>query len=105
MWENLAALGGDAIKWLGTKNNGINLLKGVGTAAMGLGQYNAAQQQGKVAKQTLDLQSANYNYELDKEKKKQKSWDDAMSNVYGNAYIPLSPSASVSPKIPLGGGM
>lgn len=89
MWENLGSLGGAALNWLGTGDNGINLLKGAGTAALGLGQYNQAMQQQKYAKQLLDLQNANYNYELDKEKKKQNSWDTAMSNVYGAPKLSL----------------
>ena len=103
MWETIGNLGNGALKWLGTGDNGINLLKGVGTAATGLGQYNAAQQQNKYAKQMLDLQTQNYNYELDKEKKRQKSWDDAVANIYGTPYIPLGTTTTSSARIPLSG--
>ena len=89
MWQTIGSLGNGALEWLGKGDNAMNLLKGAGTAALGLGQYNAAQQQNKYAKQMLDLQTQNYNYELDKEKKRQKSWDDAVQNVYGAPKLNL----------------
>ena len=89
MWENLLNIGNGAMKWVGTGDNGTNLLKGLGTGALALGQYNAANEQNKMAKQMLDLQMGNYQYELDKEKKRQKSWDDAVQNVYGAPKLNL----------------
>lgn len=89
MWENLLNIGNGAMKWVGTGDNGTNLLKGLGIGGLALGQYNAANEQNKMAKQMLDLQMGNYQYELDKEKKRQKSWDDAVQNVYGAPKLNL----------------
>ena len=50
MWENLLNIGNGAMKWVGTGDNATNLLKGLGTGALALGQYNAANEQNKMAK-------------------------------------------------------
>lgn len=60
MWGTLAGLGNDAMKWLGTGDNATGLLKGLGIGTLALGQYNAANEQNKMAKQMLDLQMGNY---------------------------------------------
>lgn len=89
MWDTLAGLGNGAIKWLGTGDNATGLLKGLGTIGTGVGGYLNAKEQNKYAKQMLDLQTNNYYNELDKEKKRQKSWDDAVQNVYGAPKLNL----------------
>ncbi len=61
--------------------NGDNL-KAVGTIVGGVGSAYSAYEQGKTAKEILNLQKADYNRSIAKEDRTQSNIDNAFASVY-----------------------